>query len=74
VRGFTTQLCAKVPELFNSNGLHSFTKKYFAKKYDSCYLGMNPKQIKLPRDCSKEEFEKCFGLVVNKHEHQYKSI
>jgi hypothetical protein len=33
--------------------------------------GMNPKQIKIPKDCMKKEIEKCFGLVVNKNGHKY---
>jgi hypothetical protein len=70
-RDFIAPLYAEVLELFNSNGPCSFTRKDFVDTYDLCYLGMSPKQIRLLRDCSKEEIEKCFGLVVNKNEHQY---
>jgi hypothetical protein len=69
-KGFTTPLHMEVLELFSSNGLCNFTRKDFVDKYDLCYLGMSPKQIKLPRDCTKEEIEKCFGPIVNKNGHQ----
>jgi len=71
VRGFTTPLYTKVPELFNSDGSHSFTRKDYENKYDLCFLGMSPKQIRLLKDCTKEEIEKCFGPIVNKNGHQY---
>jgi len=32
---------------------------------------MSPMQIRLLKVCTKEEIEKCFGLIVNKNEHQY---
>ncbi len=70
-KGFTTPLYVEVHELFTSDGPRSFTRKDFADKYDLCYLGMSPQQIRLPRDCTKEEIKKCFGLVVNKNRHQY---
>jgi hypothetical protein len=70
-KGFTTPLYTEVPKLFSSDGPHSFTKKDFASKYDLCYLGMSPMQIRLLKVCTKEEIEKCFGLIVNKNEHQY---
>jgi len=71
-RGFITPLYVEVHELFNNDGLCNFTKKKIANKYDLCYLGMNLKHIRLPKDCTKEEIEKCFGLVVNKNRHRYK--
>ncbi|CAK9272563.1 unnamed protein product [Sphagnum jensenii] len=70
-KGFTTPLYTEVPKLFSSDGPHSFTKKDFASKYDLCYLGMSPMQIRLLKVCTKEEIEKCFGLIVNKNGHQY---
>jgi hypothetical protein len=71
-RGFITPLYVEVHELFNNDGLCNFTKKKIANKYDLFYLGMNLKHIRLPKDCTKEEIEKCFGLVVNKNRHRYK--
>jgi len=71
-RGFITPLYVEVPELFNNDGSCSFTRKTFVNKYDLCYLGMSPKHIRLRKDCTKEEIEKCFGVVVNKNMHQYK--
>jgi len=34
-------------------------------------FGMSPMQIRLLKVCTKEEIEKCFGLIVNKNGHQY---
>jgi len=35
------------------------------------YATRSPKQIKIPKDCIKEEIEKLFGHVVNKNMHRY---
>lgn len=71
-RGFTTLLYTKVPKLFSSDGPRSFIRKDFVDKYDLCYLGMSPKHIiRLLKDCTKEDIEKCFGPIVNKNGHQY---
>jgi hypothetical protein len=35
------------------------------------YATRSPKQIKIPKDCIKEEIEKLFGHVVNKNMHHY---
>jgi hypothetical protein len=32
---------------------------------------MSPKQIRIPKNYTKEEIEKLFGLVVNKNGHRY---
>jgi hypothetical protein len=70
-RGFVESLYVEVPDLFSSNGICSFARKDFVEKYDLCYKGMNPKYIKIPKYCTKEEIEKLFGLVVNKNKHCY---
>lgn len=59
-KGFTTLLYIEVLPLFSVNLVEgcSFTRKYFVNKYDLCYMGMNPKQVKIPRDYIKEEIEK----------------
>jgi len=53
--GFVMPVYVKVPNLFSSNGICSFIRKYFVEKYDLCYKGMSPKQIRIPKDCTKEE-------------------
>jgi len=50
---------------------HNDWNKKVAKKYDLCSIGLSPKQIKIPKDCTKEEIEKCFGLIVNKNGYRY---
>ncbi len=68
-RGFTTLLYVKAPPLssVNPRGGCSFIRKTFANKYDLCYVGLSPKQVKVPRDCIREDIDKkCFDLVVNK--------
>lgn len=70
-RGFTTPLYTEVPKLFNGNGTCNFSKKYFAKKYYLCCLGMCPKHIKILEYCMKKETDKCFGPVENKNGHRH---
>jgi hypothetical protein len=36
-----------------------------------CSIGLNPKQIRIPKDCIKEEIEKCFAPIMNKNGHCY---
>jgi len=59
--------------MLKGDGSHSFTKKEFAQKYKMCHFSLNPKQIKVPRDYTKEEIIKLFSLVVNKNGHHYTS-
>jgi len=43
-----------------------------ANKYDLSCVGMSPKQIQLPRDCTKvQEVQIYFCFVVNKNGHHY---
>lgn len=73
-RGFTTLLYVEVLPLFSVDprGGCSFTRKVFANKYDLCYVGLSPKQVKIPRDCTRKDIDhKCFDLVVNKIGYQY---
>jgi hypothetical protein len=46
-----------------------FTRKKFEDKYDLGFIGLNPRHIRLPRDCTKEEIEKLFGPIVSKNGH-----
>ncbi len=70
-RGFAMPLYAKVLDLFSNNDICSFTRKDFAKKYDLSYKGISPKHIKIPKDCTKEEIEIFYGLIVNKKGHHH---
>jgi len=69
-KGFATPLYVEVPPLFCCNGSSSFTRKEFAKKYDLCSINLNPKHIRILKDCTKE-IEKCFGPIVNKNRYRY---
>lgn len=48
-----------------------FTKKKFTQKYDLCFLGLNLKQVRVPRDCTKKEVTKHFNHVVNNNGDHY---
>jgi hypothetical protein len=61
--GFVASLYDEIPPLFSCNGNSPFIRKEFVKKYDLCSIGLNPKQIKIPKDCTKEEIEKCLALL-----------
>jgi hypothetical protein len=47
---FVSPLYEEVLKMVEGDGSHSFTIKEFAQKYKLCHLGLNPKQIKMPRD------------------------
>ncbi len=70
-KGFVAPLYVEVFPLLNRNESSSFTRKKIAKKYDLCSIGLSPKQIRIPKDCTKEEIEKCFGPIVNKNMYYY---
>jgi len=58
-------------KMLEGDGNCSFTKKKFAQKYDLCFLGLNSKPVRVPRDCTKEEVTKLFNPVVNNNGHHY---
>lgn len=68
-KGFTALLYIDVPPLFNVNLVEgcSFTINFFVNNYDLCYMSMNPKQVRIPRDYIKEEIEKCHFNHSMKH-------
>jgi hypothetical protein len=70
-KDFVAPLYVEVFPLFNRNGSSSFTRIFFAKKYDLCSIGLSPKQIRIPKDCIKEEIENCFSPIVNKNGYHY---
>lgn len=57
--------------MLKGDGNRSFTKKQFTQKYNLCFLGLNPKQVRVPRYYTKEKFTKLFSRVVNKNGHHY---
>ncbi len=69
--GFVASLYDEIFPLFSYNGNSSFIRKEFVEKYDLCSIGLSPKQIRIPKDCTKEEIEKCFGPIVNKNGYRY---
>ncbi len=71
VRGFAKACFGEIPELLPIIDNCDFTKKKFEDKFDLGFIGLNPRQIKLLRYCTKEEVEKLFGSIVNKNGHQY---
>jgi hypothetical protein len=52
-RVFMAPLYVEVLELLINDGNCSFMRKEFVNKYDLCYVGMNPKHIRLTKDCTK---------------------
>jgi hypothetical protein len=48
--GFVNPLYGEVLEMLEGDGSCSFTIKEFAQKYKLCHLGLNPKQVKVPRE------------------------
>jgi hypothetical protein len=48
--GFVSPLYGEVLEMLKGDGSRSFITKEFAQKYKLCHFGLNPKQVKMPRD------------------------
>jgi len=48
-----------------------FVRREFAQKYDLCYYGLNLKQVKVLKYCTKEDVTKVFGPIMNKNAHSY---
>jgi hypothetical protein len=68
---FAKTCFGEVLELFPFVNNYGFIIKEFVDKYDLGFIGLNPRQIKLPRYCTKEEVEKLFGPIINKNGHHY---
>jgi hypothetical protein len=60
---FTSPLYREILEFMVNDGGHSLTRKKFAQKYGMCYYGLNLKQVRVLRDCTKEDVVKVFGLI-----------
>ena len=71
VTGYANPLYGEVPELFEDDGSRAFTRSDFAAKYKLIWTGLNPKQVRVPRDCTHEEVMKLFGPRDTKNGHQY---
>jgi hypothetical protein len=66
--GFVVPLYTKVPQLGDSGLISS---KEFAKHYELCSKGLNPKKNTNPEDVIVEEVHKCFRHVHNKNGYSY---
>ncbi len=66
VRGFVEACFSEIPELPPPIDNCGFIRKKFENKYNLGFIGLNPRQIRLPRNCTKEEVEKLFASLSTK--------
>jgi hypothetical protein len=69
-RGYAEAVFSTAPELF-PKALRGYSRGDFAEKYGLCHTGMNPKQVRCPRDCSEHDVLALFGPYVGKNGHNY---
>lgn len=69
--GYAYPIYGEAPELFEEHASRSYTKEEFAEKYILDCGGMNPKHIRVPRDCTNDEVVALFGPTVGKNGHHY---
>lgn len=63
----TPSYIGDILELFVGNGTLNFIKKKFMEKYGFCFKRLNPKQVKVCKDYTKEKATKVFGPTLNKN-------
>jgi hypothetical protein len=70
-RGYVEAVFNIAPDLFPRVLKRGYSRGEFAEKYGLCHTGMNPKQVRCPRDCSEHDVLALFGPYVGKNGHNY---
>jgi hypothetical protein len=69
-RGYADAVFSTAPDLFPRPLKKRYSCGDFAEKYGLCHTGMNPKQVRCPRDFSEQDVLALFGPYVEKNGHK----
>lgn len=70
-RGYAEGVFCSAPEMLPKPVKRGHSRSEFAEKYGLEHSGMNPKQVRCPRDCEEKDVLALFGPYVGKNGHNY---